>query len=190
MCAVAHGGILGVVTPVHANASLDFVQMIARSGSALPLQINSARGCSWLLRSNAAHTKKLSLLRMAAFRAEWICPTFGDVVSPRSGPAPWLTTPYVASLRVPKGMDCSVRCRARRHPWRCDPSPRKRFARLRSNDRVDWGRHSASNPLIPFKEKAIRHRRMAFSLVGLSGFEPPISWSRTKRASPCATARN
>ena len=101
----------------------------------------------------------------AVYRAEWICPTFGDVVSPRSGPAPWLTTPYVASLRVPKGMDCSVRCRARRHPWRCDPSPRKRFARLRSNDRAFRVGASASNQLSPRLFMAATVERGAYQKV-------------------------
>ncbi len=31
--------------------------------------------------------------------------------------------------------------------------------------------------------------RLGTEVVGLGGFEPPTSWSRTRRASPCATAR-
>ena len=58
---------------------------------------------------------------------------------------------------------------------------------------------SGSNPLRPRIFVVMLHslaekKRTAvlwqfFSELGLRGFEPPTSWSRTKRASPCATAR-
>ena len=40
---------------------------------------------------------------------------------------------------------------SQRRPWRCAPNPR-------SNDRVDWGRHSASNPLSPEYERGALRR--------------------------------
>ena len=39
-------------------------------------------------------------------------------------------------------------------------------------------------------EKAMPPKKKASLLIGQRGFEPPTPWSRTKCASPCATARS
>ena len=47
-----------------------------------------------------------------------------------------------------------------------------------------------SNPVCNLSKKTDSQMLSVFFVVGVTGFEPTTSWSRTKRATNCATPRN
>ena len=62
--------------------------------------------------------------------------------------------------------------------------------RAQAQGMVLYARRSAGSPQIrPAPIKKLRRPEGRLIFFGLDGFEPSISWSRTKRASHCATAR-
>ena len=60
---------------------------------------------------------------------------------------------------------------------------------FKSNCTKNFNLQHRSNPLLRANKKHTTQTTRVFFMVGVTGFEPMASWSRTMRATICATPR-